>query len=195
MVRKLSPERRERFLNAAMKLFAENGVSHTSTAAIAKEAGSAAGTLFLYFPTKQDLINELVLQITREQAANINSRLEPTLSTREAFHAIWTSTIGWFVAHMDAYLYIQQVRDSGLIPEEVAQETEKIFAFYYEVIQKGLASGSIRPYPFELVGNFLYHDTVAVVDLIRIQPDPAKQEEYIQVGFDIFWAGIKATAS
>jgi len=66
MVRKPSPERRAEFLRAALKLFVANGVQHTSTAAIAREAGSAAGTLFLYFPTKQDLIHELTLKIGRE---------------------------------------------------------------------------------------------------------------------------------
>ena len=39
MARQLSPERKESFMNAALKLFAQNGILHTSTAAIAKEAG------------------------------------------------------------------------------------------------------------------------------------------------------------
>ena len=60
MIRKLALDKRENFLNAALKLFVANGVQNTSTAAIAKEAGTASGTLFLYFPTKQDLLDELV---------------------------------------------------------------------------------------------------------------------------------------
>ena len=55
MVRELSSEKRNNFMSSALKLFVANGVQHTSTAEIAKEAGTAAGTLFLYFPTKQDL--------------------------------------------------------------------------------------------------------------------------------------------
>jgi len=60
MVRKPSQIKKEQLLSSALKLFVENGVGNTSTSAIAKEAGVAAGTLFLYFPTKQDLIHELV---------------------------------------------------------------------------------------------------------------------------------------
>ncbi len=61
MVRELSKEKKESFFRAALKLFAVNGIRNTSTAKISKEAGTAAGTLFLYFPTKQDLINELAV--------------------------------------------------------------------------------------------------------------------------------------
>jgi len=191
MVRNLSPERREKFLSSALKLFVANGVQHTSTAAIAQEACSAAGTLFLYFPTKQDLINELVLQICRGQADRIKPLLLPSLSVRDTFFTIWDSTIRYFLENMDAYQYVQQVRDSGMLGEVVERETEKLFVYYYEVIQRGLAERCIKPYPIELSGGILYYAIVAVMNLIKRQPDRLKQEEYIQSGFEIFWDGIK----
>lgn len=191
MARKPSPERRALFLDAALKLFGNNGVQSTSTAAIAREAGSAAGTLFIYFPTKQDLIHELVLQISREQSAYIKGILEPDLTVRDTFYAIWEGSIRWFLENMDAYLYTQQIRDSGSISEEVVQETAKQLDYYFAAIQKGFAAGVIKPYPVELIGGILHQDIVAVMNLIREQPDPAKQEEIIQAGFNIFWGGIK----
>ena len=117
MVRKPSPERRTKYLSSALKLFVENGVQHTSTAAISREAGTAAGTLFLYFPTKQDLIHELLLEINKQHSAAIKALLKPSLSVRETFFAIWDGSIRWFLENQEAYQYIQQVRDSGLIDE------------------------------------------------------------------------------
>ena len=192
MVRKLSPEKREQFLSSALKLFVQNGVQHTSTAAIAQAAGAAAGTLFLYFPTKQDLIHELILKIGREQSEYIKSLLEPSLPVRDTFFTIWRGSVQWFMDHMDAYQYIQQVRDSGSIAPEVIQESGKFFDYYYTAIQKGFSQDRIKPYPAELIGGFLYQDIVAVMNLIRMQTDPDKAEEAVQLGFDIFWDGIKA---
>jgi AcrR family transcriptional regulator len=193
MVRKLSPEKRVQFLTSALKLFVANGVQNTSTAAIAKDAGTAAGTLFLYFPTKQDLIHELVLKIGKEQSDHIKSILESSLSVRETFLAIWNGSIRWFRENIEAYQYIQQVRDSGAIEGEVVQESNQYFDYYYHAIQKGLEEGTIKPYPVELIGETLYRYIVAVMNLINLQPDQAKQEEYILLGFDIFWDGIKTT--
>ena len=103
MPRKLSSEKRQQFLDSALRLFVANGVKNTSTAAIAKDAGTASGTFFLYFPTKQDLINELILQIGRQQSEYINSLLTPNLSAWETFLTIWYGSIRWFQENMDKY--------------------------------------------------------------------------------------------
>ena len=195
MVRKLSPDKKEQLLNSALKLFVENGVGNTSTNAIAKEAGVAAGTLFLYFPTKQDLIHELVLKIGKEQSETIKSLPGLSGSARENFYTIWEGSICWFLDHIDAYHYVRQVRDSGLIADQVVQESGKFFDYYYLAIQKGRAEGSIKAYPIELIGGLLYQDIVAVMNLIETQPDPVKQKEYIRYGFEAFWDGIKASQS
>jgi AcrR family transcriptional regulator len=190
MVRELSPEKREKLLNAALKLFVSNGVQNTSTAEIARAAGTAAGTLFIYFPTKQHLVNALVLMISKQEADYINSLLDPTLPARDTFFTIWDGSIRWLLAHLEAYQYSQQIRDSGLIPDAVVQETGKHFLFYYTAIQKGLSEGCIKPYPIDLIGGYLFQDIVAVMNYLRLQPDPGKQEEAIQQGFELFWDGI-----
>lgn len=191
MVRTLSSKKRDDLLSAALKLFVENGVQNTTTAKIAAKAGIAAGTLFLYFPTKQDLINALILKISKEQSEAINALLAPSLSARDAFLTIWNGSIRWFIENKDAYAYVQQVRDSGTIPEAVVQESNSLFGYYYEAILKGHQEGSIKPLPVELIGGIIYQDIVAVMNLIRMQPDLEKQEAYIQQGFEIFWNGIR----
>lgn len=194
MVRKLSQEKRAKLLSAALKLFVAQGVQNTSTAEIAKEAGMAAGTLFLYFPRKQDLLNELVLEISKGQANAVKSQFDPSLSARDTFFKIWNSSIRWFLENMDAYQYVQQVRDTGVIEEQIVQETYTLFQYYFVAIQKGLEEGCIKHYPPEIIGGFLYQDIVAVMNLIRTQIEPDKQEEVIQIGFDIFWDGIKTSS-
>jgi len=191
MVRELSNEKRERFLQTALKLFASQGLQNTSTADIASEAGTAAGTLFLYFPTKQDLINELVLWISKAEADRINSLLTPALSVREAFYTIWDGSIRWLLENPDAYRYSQQIRDSGLISDEVTRKSGEFFSFYYDTIQKGLQEGVIKPYPVDLIGGFLYQDIVAVMNHLQVQPDTSALHISIQQGFEIFWDGIK----
>lgn len=191
MVRELSAEKREGFLRAALKLFASNGVQSTSTAEIAREAGTATGTLFLYFPTKQDLINQLVLWISKQESDTIKGLLDPSMSARDTFFTIWDGSIRWLLENKDAYQYSQQIRDSGLISDEVTQESGKFFSFYYVAIQKGLEEGCIKPFPIDLIGGFLYQDIVAVINHIRMQSGTSNLDESIQQGFEIFWDGIR----
>ena len=51
------PPKKQALLEAAIELFAKDGFWQTTTASIAQEAGVATGTLFTYFPTKNDLID------------------------------------------------------------------------------------------------------------------------------------------
>jgi AcrR family transcriptional regulator len=192
MARQLATDKRESFLRAALKLFVTHGLQNTSTAAIAKEAGTAAGTLFLYFPTKQDLINELVLQISNDQSDYMKTLFDPSLPVRDTFFTIWQGCIRWFLEHRDAFEYIRQVRDTGIVDKGIVQESGKAFVYFYDAIQKGVDAGALKPYPLEVIGAFLYQDIVAVMNLIRIPPGLEKQEEIIQTGFDIFWNGVRA---
>src|SRR5438105_5551232 len=47
--------RREEILQAAVKLFAEHGYAATDTQFLADELGVGKGTLYRYFPSKEDL--------------------------------------------------------------------------------------------------------------------------------------------
>ncbi|WP_205689889.1 TetR/AcrR family transcriptional regulator [Caulobacter sp. SLTY] len=47
---------RERILFAAMKLFSDKGFNTTSVADILREAGANSGSLYHFFPTKQDVL-------------------------------------------------------------------------------------------------------------------------------------------
>src|SRR3954466_3281595 len=62
-------ETRERLLNAAVDVFAEQGFQAGTTKAITQRAGVAEGLLFHYFPTKLDLI----------EAALARNPLEPEM--------------------------------------------------------------------------------------------------------------------
>jgi TetR/AcrR family transcriptional regulator, transcriptional repressor for nem operon len=65
---------RERLLDAAMRLFWEKGYNSTSIADVLQAAGANAGSLYHFFPTKQDL---LVAVLTRYRDGIGPMLLEP----------------------------------------------------------------------------------------------------------------------
>ncbi len=52
----MAPATRDRLLSVAMRLFALKGYGATSVADILHEAGANSGSLYHFFPTKQDLL-------------------------------------------------------------------------------------------------------------------------------------------
>jgi AcrR family transcriptional regulator len=57
--RKDASERREEILAAALRRFGADGFEATSMQRVAQEAGLATGTLYLYFPSKEHLLEAL----------------------------------------------------------------------------------------------------------------------------------------
>ena len=50
-------EKREAIIQAALTLFAEHGFHNAPMSLLAKQAGVSAGTIYLYFADKDDLIH------------------------------------------------------------------------------------------------------------------------------------------
>ena len=67
MARSKSEDKRNAILSAATQVFAERGLG-APTSAISQASGVAEGTLFTYFPTKDELINALYREIKLELA-------------------------------------------------------------------------------------------------------------------------------
>jgi len=79
-------DKRDRIMNAAITAFAQNGYHQATMAAVAREAGVAAGTIYLYFKSKDDLlisifeekvqgfIDEFHRQLVQEKSAEVKLR-------------------------------------------------------------------------------------------------------------------------
>lgn len=76
---------RQRLIEAATELFAEKGIMATTTADIAKEIKMSHGSVFLHFPTRDDLVNAVIdefgkrLSIEFREAFNNNRGLSQVL--------------------------------------------------------------------------------------------------------------------
>src|SRR6478752_4042346 len=61
-----SADKRELILKAATKVFAQNGFFQSQVADVARVAGVAAGTVYLYFKGKDDLLVSIFERSMRE---------------------------------------------------------------------------------------------------------------------------------
>src|SRR3954454_5452267 len=67
--------KRERILRAAIDVFARNGYFNSKVSDVAKAAGVADGTIYLYFDGKEDLL----VNIFREHTSSYLQSLERSL--------------------------------------------------------------------------------------------------------------------
>ena len=76
------PDKRRRILDAAVSVFAQHGFYNAKVSQIAKEAGVADGTIYLYFKNKEDILIQVFIdamdEILRRQEAAAAEITDPT---------------------------------------------------------------------------------------------------------------------
>lgn len=189
MARPLSEEKRDAILTAAADLVAALGIG-ASTAKIAKAAGVAEGTLFTYFPTKDDLLNQLFLEIESGLAEVMTASHPMTSDPRECVRHIWERLIDWGVANPTWRKTLRQLKVSGRIRPDSLRRFDIQFRETRARVERSLAGRSDPArMPF-------YIDTMllglAEIAMDAIAVNPGERERITQAGFDLFWKGTAA---
>ena len=87
--------KRMRIKEVALALFASKGYHETSTSSIIQKAGVSKGLLFFHFPTKEDLLKELMFEwmttVWDEVVPDTNSDLDPILTLQKFMDSIFDS--------------------------------------------------------------------------------------------------------
>lgn len=136
-----------RLLNAGKTLFAKNGYEQTSTAAIAREAGSSESQLIRYFGGKAGLLEA----IFNDSWAGLNARVEDVLADarhgREGILRLVTLMVRALNHDSDiAFLFLFEGRRlRGHSPEVVLSKGFQEFVKHVNAqIERGRADGSFR---------------------------------------------------
>jgi AcrR family transcriptional regulator len=88
----------QRIEASARRLFREHGYDATPTRAIAEEAGIAAGTLFVYFPEKLDLLVHLYKEDLERVANGVLDEVAPGTPLVDAAHALFDALYRFYEA-------------------------------------------------------------------------------------------------
>jgi TetR/AcrR family transcriptional regulator, mexJK operon transcriptional repressor len=85
-------DRRSRYLEAAMRLFAEHGYVGTTMDMVIAETGGSKATLYKHFPTKEDLVTGLMEQVADTVSLEMDDPTTSTLPLTDGLTAIARST-------------------------------------------------------------------------------------------------------
>ena len=94
MARAKNPEKRQALLDSAAREIAAVGLG-VSTSRIAKGAGLAEGTIFTYFASKEELLNELYVELKSDSHQRIYAGFPHSSGLRERLRHVWVEYLRW----------------------------------------------------------------------------------------------------
>jgi AcrR family transcriptional regulator len=183
-------DKKTAIMEAALKLFTERGFHGTSTADISKEAGVATGTLFNYFSTKEDLINNLYFDVKGQLSQNMGKEIEVQCSFQDKLRKMWSNLIKWGLDNQEEFLFVGQFCSSPYITKFTREEVMKEYVFLHDLVNEGIKTGVIRDFSEELVIAMFYHASRTVVNLILESDSSRDKNKLVEDGFQIIWNGL-----
>jgi len=183
-------DKRVAIMEAALKLFTERGFHGTTTAQISKEAGVATGTLFNYFPTKEDLINSLYIEVKGELSRSMGKGIEIESSFQYKMKKLWANLINWGLDNQEKFLFVGQFCSSPYITKFTREEVMKEYVFLHELVNEGIKTGEIRDFSEDLTISMFYQASRTVVNLILDSDQLQNKNKFIEDGFQIIWKGL-----
>src|SRR5436309_13025824 len=89
-----SAPKRDVILRAATDVFADRGFFNAQVADVARAAGVAAGTVYLYFRSKDDLLVSIFEKPMREALARVRDAVADTTDPRERLRRVARPHLG-----------------------------------------------------------------------------------------------------
>lgn len=132
-------DKREAILRAAIRVFAHNGYFNSKVADIAREAGVADGTVYLYFKNKEDILHCIFDRSMEEAIADGQKRLAKIVDPRERLRTIAHMHLDRLGADRDLAIVFQvELRGSTKFMEEFSAAG---FAEYLKLIRSTFEEG------------------------------------------------------
>ena len=183
-------DKRTDILNATLNLISANGFHGTPMSKIADQAGVGAGTIYRYFDSKEDLINELFLELKGNITQAMLVGFNPEASTEEIFRKAWLNTFNYCIQYPQEMLFLEQYYNSPYLTLETEAATQEYLAPFIGVFIAAVEKGEVKNIPFEMVTMFVHDVTVATAKR-HLSGALVMDDSKLEMALQACWDAIK----
>lgn len=192
--------RTREILAAARNLLEQSGVDRLTMDGIAAAAGVAKGTLYLYFPSKEELIQELLSQV----GDNIITNLQSIIKTPQPPEAKLEQVVTWLMHHLarERLIFPVFLRELRRVHDPVPGQRrrmqefeEKISALLTDLFAEGIEKGRFIP-ANPLLFSFILRGLVRAVGHYQMtKGEEAAVKEALPVLLTLLSSGLTPKSS
>ncbi len=192
-------QKKEAFLDAAEKLFAEKGFENTSIDEVANHAGLTKRTLYQYFQSKEDLFYAVALKGARLLSKASFDALERGENARDKIRLINLAHLSFYKEHPDLFQILnylpanQQNIETSPHYQEIKQLDTARIKYLGSLIAAGTSDGSInssldmkKAVCFGFLSAFSLLYTVAFTDKSIWKALSLDEDEFLTFSFHLF---------
>ena len=186
LARPRSDQKRQAILDAAVELFADRGIGHAPTSAISSAAGVAEGTLFTYFKTKDELLNELYREMRKEIDREM-ADFPFSADARTRLRFVWDRFLDLAEKYPKRLKVQQQLRSSGRLLKG-AEAPNMVIKELLQVSKEGAELGGLNGASPEYLVLMFRAQAEATAEFIAAHQE--MEAESRELGFKLVWRAL-----
>jgi len=175
---------------ATLSLTQQMGFGGITMARIAREAGIATGTLYIYFKNKEELINSLYLHLKRQKAKNFLMDMNFANPLKVVLKQMFTKMLIGAVNESAELAFLEQYHRSPFIDEAVQTEAMQLFQPFFDIIERGQKEFLIKDVKMDLILAYLSGIMHEFSALIQDNHMPLNDDTF-DLMFNMVWDGLK----
>lgn len=127
----------EQIFEATLSLVKEKGLAGVTMGEIARSAGIATGTLYIYFKNKEELINTLFADCRKASIDSYFKNYDATKPFKSGFKVVWNNILEYRVLHFDRVVLMDQCYHSPFMDECTMKMTKQWKQPLFKLIERG----------------------------------------------------------
>ena len=190
----MKPKDDEKFraiATATFELVEQTGLSGLTMAAIAREAGLATGTLYVYYKSKEELLVALYEQAKTETAASLMQGDDPGAPFRSRFQRMWMNWLEHRLTHCAQVVFIEQYYNSPWFSEASRNLSARLIKGWVDLIESARAQQILKDVPTPMLINSFGGSVRETANMLR-SGTLAHTDAHLSMAFGLCWDGIKA---
>lgn len=193
-MRPLDPDKREKILKSVFTLTGKQGLASVTIAGISKTAGIAAGTLYIYFKNKEEVVQLAYAAVEDKMTQTIYRDFNINVPIKQSLKQIYINMLNYRLNNYDETVFIDQYQQSGYIQlnfEKQLAEYEKQNKPLYDLLKKGKQEGIIKTVDAITLISF-FDGAVRSCSTGIIQKLFPLNQQLIDDFFDMIWRGMSS---
>jgi AcrR family transcriptional regulator len=186
-------DKKQTILKSVLKLVNREGFYHLSMKKIAAEAHIAAGTIYLYFKGKEELINALYNMIVTDFNAAVLEPYNENDTVINNFHNMLAAALEFYLENPDNFSFIEQYTYAPFLFKENQEENFMLLLPIFKLMRKGKTEGIIKNIPNEILLSLIHGPLNTIVKLHLAKKTNLNKKGMKQKFFQSIWNSISQT--
>lgn len=144
-------DREEAILQATLELVAEEGLTGTTIALIARRAKASPGIIYHYFESKDEIVATLYRRVENDYIQALLDGGALALPWGERMRQLFLGTFDYFVAHPLALAFYEQYKNSAYFKAQTEVTDDDAMAPLMNAMLGDIEQGLVKPWPLHVI--------------------------------------------